>query len=151
MSEDVSVDEDPIVSPDRVRQAVQAILRAAMAGGWDDAGLAAASGLKQRRIKSYRVEGKEPSISAALSLAVVIGPRALNPLLALIGYTATSLDEGDEIKPLQIVVDGLSHFNTIAQAAADGRIDHIERPRCQEAADLLIATVLPLSSAGGAA
>ena len=36
----------------------------------------------------------------------------------------------------------------LAACAADGRIDHTERPDCQQAADLIIATVLPLASAG---
>ena len=36
----------------------------------------------------------------------------------------------------------------IGQAAADNRIDHTERPRTTEAADNLIATIVPLSSAG---
>jgi hypothetical protein len=143
-----AADDAGIVSPDRVRSRVQSLLRAAQAQGWTDDTLEAATGVKSRRIKSYRVEGKEPSLSAALSIAVVLGPQALNPLLALIGYVARPLDEADEITPARIVADGLVHFQVIAAAAADGRIDHTEAPACQRAADQLIATVLPLASAG---
>lgn len=150
-SRNESVDDQPIVRSDRVRKTMQAILRAAQTEGWTDQSLEDASGVKKETIKGYRVDGKEPSLSRALSLAVVLGPRALNPMLALIGYTARALDEGEDLKPMQIVADGLSHFNVIAQAAADGRFDHAERPKCREAADMLIATVLPLSSAGDAA
>jgi tellurite resistance protein len=45
----------------------------------------------------------------------------------------------------------MQHLSVIATAAADGRIDHVERPAVREAADMLIATVLPVSSHGDAA
>lgn len=143
--------ETHLVSRDRVREVVQGVLRAAQASGWTDASLEQASGVDARAIKSYRIEGKEPPLSVALSLAGVLGPRALNPIMALIGYVAKPLDEADEMQPMMIAALAMSHLSTIASAAADGRIDHTERPMCREAADLLIATVLPLSSAGEAA
>lgn len=144
-----AVDDAPIVGPDRVRSVLQGILRAAQRD-WTDEALEAASGVKARTIKAYRVEGKEPSLSNALSLAVVLGARAINPMLATIGYVARPLDEADELQPMTIAATALSHLSTIATAAADGRIDHVELPGCMEAADLLIATVLPLSSHGRA-
>lgn len=146
-----SADDGEIVSPDRVRFTIQGILRAAQAQGWTDDSLAAASGVKASTIKGYRVEGKEPSLSKALSLAVVIGPGAINPLLAMIGYAARPLDEADAITPMQMTAQAMQHLSTIASAAADGRIDHIERPLVRQAADMLIATVLPVSSHGDAA
>ncbi|TVV75569.1 hypothetical protein [Sphingomonas solaris] len=145
-----SADEASIVGRDRVRHVMQGVLRAANRD-WTDEALEAASGIKARAIKAYRVEGKEMPLSAALSLAVVLGARALNPLLATIGYVARPLDEAEQLHPMQIVADSLRHFSTIASAASDGRIDHTEQPSCQEAADMIIATVLPLSSAGKAA
>lgn len=151
MAEQSSVPDSGLVSPDRVRLTVQALLRAAQAEGWTDPQLDQLSGVPARTIKSYRVDGKEPSLSNALSLAVVLGPRALNALLAIIGYVARPLDEADEPNVALLVATGLTHFSTIATAAADGRIDHLEEPRCREAADQLIATVMPLSSAGAAA
>ncbi len=146
-----SVDDQPIVAPDRVRLAVQGVLRAAQVAGWTDDSLAAASGVKATTIKGYRVEGKEPSLSKALSLAVVIGPAAINPLLAMIGYAARPLEDADAICPMQMTASAMQHLSTIAMAAADGRIDHIEKPIVREAADMLIATVLPVSSHGEAA
>lgn len=140
----------PVVGHDRVCAVVQGILRGAQ-GVWTDESLAQACGVPARTIKSYRVEGKEPSLSNALSLAVVLGGSALNSLLATIGYSARPLDEADEISPAQVVATGLQQFSIIASAAADGRFDHIERPSVQEAADQIIATVLPLSSVGAAA
>ena len=149
MGDQQSLSDVGIVGHESVRERVQGILRAAQPA-WTDDALSAASGVPARTIKSYRVEGKEPSLSNALSLACVIGPRALNPILALIGYVARPLDEADSLCVNTLVANGLQAFSTIATAAADGRIDHTEAPACQEAADMLIATVLPLSSAGKA-
>jgi hypothetical protein len=146
-----AADDGGIVGPDSVRDRVQAVLRAAQAAGWTDEALEGVSGVKARRIKSYRVEGKEPSLSAALSLGVAIGPKGLNPILALIGYVARPLDESDALHPMTLAATAMAHLSTIAHAAADGRIDHTEAPSCREAADQIIATVLPLSTAGGAA
>lgn len=150
MATSPSVPEVSLVSRDSVRIAVQAALRAAQVEGWTDGKLEQLSGVPARTIQSYRIDGKEPSLSNALSLAVVLGPRALNALLALIGYVARPLDEADELNVNALVATGLTHFSTIATAAADGRIDHIEAPICREAADNIIATVMPLSSAGQA-
>jgi hypothetical protein len=150
MSAPTSADDTAIVGPNRVRETIQGILRSAQAAGWTDEALEAASGVKARAIKSYRVEGKEPSLSAALSLIVVLGGRGVNPVLALIGYAGRPLDEADAIQPMMIAATAMGHLSTIATAAADGRFDHTEQPACQHAADMLIATVLPLSSAGKA-
>lgn len=151
MRDNTAVADVGLVSPESVRNRVQAVLRAAQAEGWTDPMLESLSGVPARTIKSYRAEGKEPSLSNALSLAVVIGPKALNPLLALIGYVAKPLDEADALNPNLIVASILPHVSTIATAAADGRIDHLERPNCQQAADQIIEAVMPLSSAGDAA
>lgn len=151
MAETSSVPETSLCSRDSVCDRLQAVLRGAQASGWTDDSLEELSGVPARTIKSYRIDGKEPSLSNALSLAVVIGPKALNPILALIGYVARPLDEADALNPNQIVASLLPHVSTIATAAADGRIDHTERRDCQQAADLIIEAVMPLSSAGDAA
>ena len=150
MASNPSASESPLCSHDSVRERVQAILRAANAT-WTDDALSELSGVPARTIKSYRVEGKEPCLANALSLACVIGPKAINSILALIGYSGRPLDESDESAPGMIVATLLTHSATIAKAAADGRFDHTEKPGCREAADSIIASVLPLSSAGDAA
>lgn len=150
MPDQSSASSVAVVSHDRVCAMMQGILRGAQSV-WTDDALSSASGVPARTIKSYRVEGKEPSLSNALSLALVIGPSALNTMLAAIGYVARPLDEADAVAPSKIVADGLAAFSVIASAAADGRIDHTEANVCREAADTIIATVLPLATAGGAA
>lgn len=150
MPDQSSVEEAGVVAADRVQERVAAALKAAHAKGWSDEDLAELTKIKARRIKSYRLEGRCPTLPALLSLAVVLGQDLLNPVLSLVGHAARPLDEADEVNPGQIVATGLRHFTIIADAAADGRIDHTERPRCREAADKLIEAVLPLSSAGEA-
>jgi hypothetical protein len=100
--------------------------------------------LLSRQVEKHR----RIALEDAMSLAWVLGERAINAVLAVIGFVASPVDDPDEISPAQIVADGLADFSVIATAAADGRIDHVERPRVRDAADHLIATVLPLSSHG---
>lgn len=149
MSGASSVVNAGLVAPDRVRARVQGMLRAAQADGWTDQALADISGVCPRTIKSYRTEGKEPSLSNALSLMLVLGERGVNAVLSLIGYSAAPLEDVDAVNPRRVVADLLPHVSTLATAAADGRIDHTERPACRDAADRIIATVVGLSSAGG--
>lgn len=152
MHDNASVPKSAIVSHDSVRERLQGLLRAAQVTGWTDSALEEASGVPARSIKSYRIDGKEPGLSNALSLAVVLGPKAINGILALIGYGgAKPLDEPDALCVHSLVATGLQHFSTIAVAASDGQIDHLELPSCRAAADQIIATVMPLSSAGEAA
>jgi hypothetical protein len=96
-------------------------------------------------------EVREPSLSTALSIATVLGTEAVNAILANIGYAARPLDEAEDACPMVMTAAAMQHLSVIATAAADGRIDHVERPAVREAADMLIATVLPVSSHGDAA
>lgn len=146
-----SAADSSVVSPNRVRETMIGVIGAARAGGWTLDGIAEASGVSKGTIRGWLEEGKEPSFSKAMSVAVVLGRRAVNTLLALIGYGGASpLDEVDEMQPMVIAAGAMSHLAVIAQAAADGRIDHTERPACRDAADHIIAIVQPLSSIGGA-
>jgi transcriptional regulator with XRE-family HTH domain len=152
MTDTKSVQDAPIVSHDRVVDAVRAQLHAAIVvqRRFTVQQLHEHSGVAKTTIESYmRNDGaKEPSLSRALSLAAVLGPCAVQSIVGLIGYSATPNEDPDALQPMQIVADALGHLGVIGQAAADGRIDHTEQPRTTEAADMLIATVLPLSSAG---
>lgn len=149
MHDPSSASEGGFAGRDRVCRVVQGLLRGAQQMGWTDESLAAASGVPARTIKSYRVEGKEPSLSNALSLGSALGPAVVNGLLAVIGFGgARSLGEKDAIDPAQLVATVLEPLSAIASAAADGRIDHTERPAVERAADAIIATMVPISSAG---
>jgi len=151
MPDQWSVEEVGVVDAHRVQERVAAALKKAHTKGWSDDDLAELTNIKARRIRSYRLEGRCPTLPALLSLAVVLGQDLLNPVLSLVGHAARPLDEADELNPRQVVAEGLRHFTIIADAAVDGMIDHTERPRCREAADKIIEAVLPLSSAADAA
>lgn len=86
----------------------------------------------------------------AFNLAYTLGEDCVTALIGVIHYTARRID-ADEVDAHHIVASALPHMATIATAAADGRFDHVERPSVRDAADHLVATFLPLSSAGGAA
>lgn len=148
MTDQRSVSDDEFSGDDRVAEELANALRRAQMDGVTDEQLERRTGIKASRIKSYRLRTRGPSLGAGLVLAAALGEWAINLVLHPVQYQGTPLDGGTEIKPMQIVADALNQLGVIGQAAADGRIDHLERPACQEAADMIIATVLPLSSAG---
>lgn len=151
MPDNKAVAECAIVSPERVGEVIRVQMRIARAKGLTLADIARDSGVRLNTIRGWIEEGKEPSLSKALSVAVVLGERAVNAVLAIIGYGgACPLDEPGRVNPMRLVADCMEPFSVLARAAADGRIDHTEEEPCREAADTIIATVLPLSSAGQA-
>ncbi|ODU22759.1 MAG: hypothetical protein ABS87_00915 [Sphingomonas sp. SCN 67-18] len=150
-----SVQDSPIVSHDRTTTVIKRQLHIAVnvERRFTVQQIADESGVSKDTIASYmRNDGpKEPSLSRALSIAVVLGKPSVRAIMALIGYSACPLDEPEALRPMQIVANGMQHFAVIARCAADNRIDHTEEKITTDAADALIATVLPLSSAGRAA
>ncbi|WP_188656409.1 hypothetical protein [Stakelama pacifica] len=148
----------PIVSRDRVIDTVRPLLRTAIVieRRFTVEDLHRLSGVSVRTIRSYMAndpgEVREPSLSAALSLAVVIGPHAVNAVLAIIGYgNASPMDEPDEREPIRLLINGMAHWAILTRCAADGIIDHTEEADTTKAADGLIAELLPYSSTGKAA
>jgi hypothetical protein len=149
-----SAQNGPVVSDERIRNT----LRRQIDRGynidreWTRATLSSESGVGVHTIDSIMshdpAKHRRIAMEDALSLASVLGERAVNSVLALIGYTGRRLDDPDTLQPMMMVATAMGHLSTIATAAADNIIDHTERPSCQEAADMIIATVLPMSSAG---
>jgi len=148
MTVEASADEYGLVGRDRVIQVVQEMLRDARTMGWKDDQIAARARMKDRLIKAYRHEEKVPNLAAALSIAAVLGDWAVSRITGLIGYSASANDEADRLQPNAIVAELAGGMAIIAGAAADGRFDHTEMPAVTNAADQIIATVLPLSRAG---
>lgn len=151
-----SVQNGEIVSDTAIREVLRRILHHAIHidRRFTRQSLAAESGVSVHQIdqlvSTVAEKQRRVSLADAMSLCVVLGPRAINILLAQIGYIAQPLDDPDTPDLRTLVADGLRHFSVIADAAADGVIDHTEEPSTTEAADGLIATILPLSSAGKA-
>lgn len=158
MSFDTAAQQTSLVSRDRVIDVVRPVLRNAtiVAKRFTVEQIAEMSGVPLRTVRSYMAndpaEVREPTLSNALSIACVLGPIAVNGVLALIGYGgAAPLEEGDDRQPIQMLIRGAEGWATITRCAADNRIDHVEEPDMTAAADMLIAELIPYSSAGRAA
>ena len=116
---------------------------------YDEERLEELTGIKARTIRSYRCESKEPSLSTALKLWFVLGPKYSDPVLKLLGCRLVLIEEHDMRQDMaRITSEGLEAFAVIAKAAADGRIDHTELPGVQDACDQLIRLLLPLAKMG---
>lgn len=155
MSDD-SAQSDAITSDERIRNA----LRRHIQRSYDTRDFTRASLATESRVNIYTIDAivsrdpaKNRRVTAedALCLTYALGAEAVNALMATIGYAARHQGEGDAMQPMLVAATAMQHLSTIATAAADGRFDHTEVGPCREAADMIIATVLPLSSAGGAA
>ena len=153
MRNDNAVQSAPVASDDRIREALRKQINRCISldRTHTRAELATESGVSIHQIDQLASQNPDKHrrvcMADAFSIAWVIGPRAVNALLAVIGYGgAKPLDEVDAVQPMLLTATALTHLSTIATAAADGRIDHTEEPACREAADQLIAVVLPLSS-----
>jgi hypothetical protein len=158
MNADCSVSNSPLVSDAKLRGVLHGQMHKAMKvqHRFTRTSLSAESGVNVHNMDQINASQGEKhrrvALEDALSIAVVLGEGAVNALLATIGYGgAKPLDEPDAMQPVQIAMIAMQQVGRIAKAAADNRIDHIEEPDTTEAADILIATVLPLSSAGRAA
>jgi hypothetical protein len=81
-----------------------------------------------------------------LSLLYAAGPRAVNTVLASIGYAGTSLDNPATNAPALAAANMMGEVARFARLAADNIIDHTEEPEATEAADNVIAFALPYSS-----
>lgn len=152
-----SVRTSQIVADDRVKDAVQRLLYSAVhvEKRFTAGQIATESGVSKGSIDAYlsiRPEAqRQPSLAAALSIAVVLGERAVNSILALIGYGgAHPLDEPHKPNLATITAHLISGVSVIANAAADLQIDHHEEEPVREAADMIIAEVLPFSSSARA-
>jgi hypothetical protein len=154
MTASTSAQTGPIVSDERIRDTLRRQIERAynVDRSFSRATLASESGVSVHtldQIMSRNPEKKRRvTMEDAFSIAQLLGDRAVSALLSTIGYTARRMDEPNALQPMLIAATAMAHLSTIATAAADGRIDHTEQPGCQEAADMIIATVLPMSSAG---
>lgn len=147
MTVNASVPDGECAIDDRISEALSKVLQRVQREGKTDEELEADTGVNRHTIKAYRLLSRKPSLGAGLMIASAIGPWAVNRILNVVQFQAKPLGEEDTLQPMQLVADAIGHLGVIGQAAADGRIDHTEVPMTTEAADKLIATVLPLSSA----
>lgn len=152
MTDHESVQSNAVTSDERIRNVLRRhIQRAYDLREFTRDSLERESGVKVCHID--KIISRDPikrriAVEDAFCLAYTLGDDAVSALIGTIHYTAQRADDSEALQLGQVVATGLQAFSTIATAAADGRIDHTEAPACQEAADMLIATIMPLSSAG---
>lgn len=152
-----SASTSALVSRDSVKVVLHRLLRQEVhiRRVWTADALAAESGVPIATLRCYMkpdiAECKEPSLSYALSIAAVIGSRAVNAILAIIGYVAQPIDEALRKGPAHAAAEAMCHLGRFATAAADNRIDDHEEGITQAAADAMIELLAPFSSQGQAA
>lgn len=91
------------------------------------AAVAAAGGIPERTVKSYRAGETTPSFANFLTLAGVLGPQFFNACLRGLPFEVRATDP-DDTTPQELLADVCGFSAGLAQALADGRIDHRERP-----------------------
>jgi hypothetical protein len=155
MTCDLSVQDCGLVSHDSVKATVGHLLYVAVhiEKRFTVVEIARRARLKLRTVRSYMAnepgEQREPSLSAALSLAAVLGAGAVNEVLALIAFGgARFLDESDEETPLRLVASLMHGLNVLTQLAADGEFCGSDRKEMRPTVDAMIAKLVPFSSAG---
>lgn len=142
-----------ITSDERIRNVLSRHIRKAYdTRSFTRASLAEESGVSVHQIDQIvsHDPARQRRVAAEdmLNLAYTLGDGAVNAVLAEISYTARRSSDVDMLAPMMIAATAMQGLSVIAIAAADGRIDHMEQPSCRDAADLIIATVKPLSSLG---
>lgn len=153
MSDTTSVRSSAITSDERIRNVLRRHIRKALDNNeFTRAVLAEDSGVNIHCIDMIltRDAGKHRRIAAedAFCLAYALGSETVNALAGTIRHTARHVDDVPPLQPMLIAATAMEGLSIIARAAADGRIDHLEEHDCRDAADMIIATVAPLSSTG---
>lgn len=152
MSDQESVRNSGITSDERIRNVLQRHIRKAYdKHEFARETLAEESGVSLCQIDQIMAgdpsKHRRVTCEDAFNLAYTLGDGAVNALVGCMKYTA-SRPGADLMAPMRLAATALQGVSVIANAAADGRIDHTEAMICREAADMIIATVAPLSSAG---
>jgi len=147
-----SANETSLVSRDRVIETMAKIIRKEVyvRQSITLAKLAEDSGIEKRVLDSWLADSpeqqREPKLSAALSVAWVLGKPAVNAVMAMIGYGAAQLGDSEASGPAKDAVEMLENVTRFVRCASDNVIDHTEKPITTEAADNVIALALPYSS-----
>ncbi|KRS17512.1 hypothetical protein RIdsm_02515 [Roseovarius indicus] len=110
-------------------------------------GLADAARIKPRTIESYLSGDATPGLNGFISLCAVLGPAFTSDVLAEAGLVARSADadEPEHMRAISLMSEGT---RMIADALADGYVDHQERAKIKPHADRIIAIMEPLARTG---
>jgi len=138
----------PIIPHDLACRVIEDALRLRVGRGrrFSFAGLSDATGIPTRTLESY-VQGATPGLAALLSLCSVLGPSFTSDVLGPCGQAARdgSTDDAEHMRVLA-ALGGLTA--QIAEAVADGHVDHREAAALRPAAQRLIEVLEPLARSG---
>ncbi|QQA43938.1 hypothetical protein [Pelagovum pacificum] len=107
------------------------------------AGLSDATGIPTRTLESY-VQGSTPGHAALLSLCSVLGPSFTSDILAVCGQSAKD-GSTDDPEHMQVLGALGSLTAKLADAFADGHVDHREAAALRPAAQHLMEVLEPLT------
>lgn len=107
------------------------------------ASLSDATGIPTRTLESY-VQGATPGLPALLSLCCVLGPGFTSDILAVAGQAAqdAACDDPEHMRVLA-ALGGLTA--KLADAVADGHVDHREAAQLRPVAQRLIEMLEPMA------
>lgn len=137
-----------VIPQDLAIQKLEDALRLRVGRGrrYSFAALSDATGIATRTLESY-VQGASPSLGNFLSLCAVLGPGFTSDVLALTGQNAKegTLDDPEHMR----VLCCLTGFSAqLAEAVADGYVDHREAAQLKPVAQEVIELLEPIARAG---
>lgn len=136
----------PIIPHELAVQRLQDALRLRVGRGRKHSvqGLADATGIKARTVESYLAGDATPGLNGFLSLCCVLGPSFTSDVLSPCGQVARSADADapEYMRAMGLMGEGI---HKLAEALADGQVDHRERAQLKPLADEMIAALEPLA------
>lgn len=141
---------DPIIPHNLAARKIEDALRLRVGRGKriSFGGLSDATGIPARTLESY-VHGATPGLHTLLSICAALGPSFTSDVLSLCGQSASSSD-CDAPEHMKVLAALGNLTAQIADAMADGHVDHREAAQLRPIAARLIEVLEPLARDGGA-
>lgn len=90
--------------------------------------------VRERQLRAIADGEQRPGLGLGLAIAGLIGPAAVNALLAVVGYgAARPVEDGTGPCPFRTLAGINRAAAILAEALEDCRIDHVERVGCAAA------------------
>lgn len=136
---------DSLIPHDLAARRIEDALRLRVGRGkrYSFVSLSDATGIPARTLESY-VQGATPGLHCFLSICAALGPSFTSDVLGLCEQSASDLN-GDAPAYSQVMANSAAFVSAMADALADGRVDHREAAKLREDASSLIEMLEPLA------
>lgn len=136
---------DPLIPHDLAARRIEDALRLRVGRGkrYSFASLSDATGIPARTLESY-VQGATPGLNCLLSMCAALGPSFTSDILGLCGQSASDANT-DAPEHMQIMAGSAAFVSQMAEALADGHIDHREAAQLRTHAAALIEMLEPMA------